>query len=843
MLRSCPEIRKLISSFLFLFISAALTCQAQVLVTTFHNDQARTGQNLSEVVLTPSNVGVNSFGKLYSFPIQGNVYAQPLYVPGVQVNGTTHNVIYVATEHDVVYAFDADNGNPTPLWSASFTSADGTSVTTVPASDTGCPDLTPELGITGTPVIDMNSNTMYLVARTKESGSYFMRLHALDITSGAEKFGGPTVISATVPGTGEGGTTVSLNTFTQNQRAALVFSNNVLYIPFGSLCDTDPYHGWVLAYQPQNNLMVQLGAWNSTPNGLGGGIWGGGAAPAVDGSGNLLLATSNGDYNFNTGGTDISDTLVKLPPVPAQGSWTPLDYFTPYNQGSLSQHNLDLGSGGTLLLPDQPVGSAHVHLMTVAGKQGTIYLVDRDNLGGYNKINNSQIVQVIPNAMLGVMGMAAWWNNTVYYSGRNDVVRAFTFDPVAEQFSTTPTSTSPGTYQYILGSTPSVSANNTTGAILWTAENDAGTAVMHAYDATNLGTELWNSRLNGKRDGAGGGVRFMFPTIVNGKVYLASNNKLGIYGLFMFVPGSLSFASQAVGTNSASQNVTVTNPFPSPMNITGITTTGQFGNLKGSCTVSGGVVLAPGTNCTVSVQFTPQTNGPQSGTINLAVAGTPTPYTVPLSGTATDGTSITVSPTSLNLGTVTVGQTSAPMSVTVSNVGSSTVMFNSVTATAPFSVSSNTCVGALTGPFQCSVSVTLTPTAGAAQSGTLTISSNSGSPTVKLTGSGAAIQFVPASLAMGTVKVGTSTSPQSVTVNVLGTRAATIGTVTIAGTNPGDFTIASDTCSGQVITGGGSCTVGLVFTPTVKGHRYMTLKVPNNDGPANALLNVSGVGQ
>ena len=248
---------------------------------------------------------------------------------------------------------------------------------------------------------------MYLVARTKENGSYVMRLHALDITSGAEKFGGPTLIQATVPGTGEGGTTVSLNAFTQNQRASLVFSNGVLYIPFGSLCDTNPYHGWLLAYQVQSNQVQQVGVWNSTPNGLGGGVWGGGSAPAVDASGNLLFATSNGDYSFSTGGTDISDSLVKLPPVPSQGPWTQLDYFTPYNQGSLAQHNLDLGAGGTLILPDQPQGSAHIHLMTLAGKQGTIYLVDRDSLGGYNTVNNSQIVQVIPNAMLGIMGMPA----------------------------------------------------------------------------------------------------------------------------------------------------------------------------------------------------------------------------------------------------------------------------------------------------------------------------------------------------------------------------------------------------------------------------------------------------
>jgi len=334
----------------------------------------------------------------------------------------------------------------------------------------------------------------------------------------------------------------------------------------------------------------------------------------------------------------------------------------------------------------------------------------------------------------------------------------------------------------------------------------------------------------------------MFPTVVNGKVYFASNNRLGVYGLFMFAPASLTFPSQAVGTLSAPQTVTLTNPNPTPMNVTNISATGQFGNLAGTCLVSGGIVLAPGTNCAISVRFLPQSVGPQTGNVNVTVAGVATPYSFPLSGTGSPGT-LTVNPTSLNLSTVTVGQTSAPQTVNVSTTDSGSVTFTSVAASAPFSVSSNTCVGTLTGPIQCTIGVVLTPTAGAAQSGTLTISSNYGAPPVKLTGSGAAIQFSPSPLTLPNTRVGTSSSPQQVIVTVLGTRAATIGTVAIGGTNPGDFSIASDTCSGQTIAGGANCTVGIVFTPTAKGHRYMTLKVPNNDGPANALLNASGTGQ
>jgi hypothetical protein len=709
---------------------------AQVSVTTFHNDGSRSGQNLSETALAPQNVNSSTFGKLFSYPLQGHVYAQPLYVPNVLINGVPHNVVYVASEHDVVYAFDADSNvgkNANPLWSRSFTTPDG-AVTTIPSSDLGCPDLVPEIGITGTPVIDLSSLTMYLVVRTKESGAYKMRLHALDVTSGAERAASPVDIAASVPGSGDGGTTVTLNTLTQNQRAGLVLSNGILYIGYASLCDTSPYHGWLLAYDPRT--LKQSAAWNSTANGYGGGIWAGGSAPAVDANGSLFFATGNGTFDAPSGGVDYGDSVVRMPMAPSSGTWQPSDYFAPYNQASLTQHDVDLGSGGTVLLPDQPQGSPHQHLLTVAGKQGVIYLIDRDQLGEFNAKNNSQIVQVIPGAVPGLFGITAWWNNQLYISGHNDVVKSFAFNPGTGLFSTTPASTSPSSYLYILGSSPSVSANGSTGGILWAAENPQGKEILHAYDATNLASELFNTTQNSTRDGAGNGVRFIFPTIANGKVYLASNGKLNVYGLLLFNPGKLTFPTQVAGTVSATQTATLTNVLPGAMNIASVAATGEFGGLGGTCPAAGGTV-APGAQCTISVAFMPQGGGTLTGTIRITLADSPDVFVLPLSGT---GKSVTAGTGTLNLGTVPVGQTGTVKTLTLTIHGSDSTTFGTISTTnSEFAIASNTCAGTFTGVSHCALGLTLTPAAAGTRTGTLTIQSTSVTLSIKLTGTGSSL--------------------------------------------------------------------------------------------------------
>jgi len=519
------------SATVLFFLSSLFSGYAQV--TTYHNDNSRSGQNLSETILTPANVNVNQFGKLFSQTVDGYVYAQPLYLPAVSIPGTgTHNVAYVATEHDSVYAFDADSntgGNASPLWRARFINP-ARGITTVSSGDVGCGDLVPEIGITSTPVIDTTTGTLYVVAKTKENGAFFQRLHALDVATGTEKFGGPVVIRARVRGTGDGSVNgmIKFDPLREGQRAALLLQNGAVHISWASHCDIGPYHAWVISYDAKT--LSQTGVWNSTPDGGLGGVWQSGAGLAGDATFNTYLATGNGTFDLDVGGRDFGDSVVKLRP-PTLNRFRVADYFTPYNQDDLNKTDADLGSGGALLLPDQ--SGPHQHLLVQAGKEGTIYLIDRDQMGHFNPNNNNQIVQSLDSAIGGMWAMPAWWNNNVYFGGTGDYLAQFAFDPTTGLLSTTSVSDSPTFFNYP-GPTPSISANGTTNAIVWALQTDNygnGSAVLHAYDATNLAKELYNSTQNASRDDPGGAVKFTVPTIINGKVYVPAVQKLSVYGL------------------------------------------------------------------------------------------------------------------------------------------------------------------------------------------------------------------------------------------------------------------------------------------------------------------------
>lgn len=514
------------------FALALSSAIAQVSVTTYHNDNSRTGQNVSETVLTPSNVNVNQFGKLFSQAVDGYVYAQPLYLPNVSIAGAVHNVVYVATEHDSVYAFDADSNtgsNASPLWQVSFINP-SQGITTVSSNDVGCSDLVPEIGITSTPVIDSSSNTMYVVTKTKENGKFFQRLHALDITTGAEKFGGPVILKAAVPGTGDGSVNgiVHYDSLRQHQRAALLLQNGTIYIASASHCDIGPYHGWILTYNA--STLAATAAYNSTANGGLGGFWAAGGGPAADSSSNAYFVTGNGTFDPSTG-RDFGDSIQKFA-APASHRLKVLDFFTPYNQDSLNQSDADLGSGGVTLLPDQT--GAHPHLLVQAGKEGTIYLIDRDKMGHFNPNNNNQIVQSLDEIIGGMWSTPAWWNNTVYFGGSFDFMRAFSFNPSTELLSTTSIGSSP-TFFNFPGPVPSISANGTSNGIVWAIQTEGysnGTSeILHAYNATTLSSELYNSTQNSGRDDAGGAVKFAVPTIANGKVYVGAVQHLDVYGL------------------------------------------------------------------------------------------------------------------------------------------------------------------------------------------------------------------------------------------------------------------------------------------------------------------------
>jgi hypothetical protein len=389
----------------------------------------------------------------------------------------------------------------------------------------------------GTPVIDTASGTLYVVARTKESGKYYQKLHALDITSGAEKFGGPVVIQATVSGTGTGssGGTIAFDPLIQNQRSALLFQNGLVYIAWGSHCDKGNYHGWLMAYD--HKTLAQKAVWITTPNGNEGAIWQSGAGPAGDLS-NVYFATGNGSVDVNTGGTDYGQSLVKLGP-PSNGTLPVVDYFTPYDGPNLNDGDLDIGSGGLMLLPDQK--GPHKHLLVQGDKVGNIYLVDRDNMGHYNAQNNNQIVQYLISDGLGMWNSPTWWNNHIYFGPKNDTIKAFNFNTATGLMTTTPTSQTSKTFGYP-GTTTSISANHTSNAILWALDNSSFKntkgAVLHAYDATNLANELYNSNQNATRDNPGGAVKFTVPTVANGKVYVGTQTKLTVYGLLSTASGA-----------------------------------------------------------------------------------------------------------------------------------------------------------------------------------------------------------------------------------------------------------------------------------------------------------------
>jgi hypothetical protein len=540
-------------------LAASQAGWAQVSVTTYHNDNSRTGQNLHETILTTANVNPGQFGRVFLQPVDGYIYAQPLYVPNVSIGGATHNVVYVATENDSVYAFDADSAagaNANPLWHASFINPPA--VTTVNSStDAGCGDLVPQIGISGTPVIDPTSGTLYVVANTKESGVFFQRLHALDITTGNEKFGGPVVIQGTVAGTGDGssGGVVTFDPLKQNQRPGLLLAGGVVYISSASHCDISPYHAWVFGYNA--STLAQVAVWNSTPNGGLGGIWQGGGGPASDLTG-IYFATGNGTFDVNTGGQDWGDSILKVG-SPAAGTLPVLTHFTPFNQDVLAQDDTDLGSGGVVLLPDLPAGSAHQHLLVECGKEGTVYLVDRDNMGGFNATTD-QVVQELPGATGGIWGMPAYWNNTVYFGAQYDNLKAFSFNAGnSGLLSTSAVSYSPESFAFP-GPTPSISANGTGNGIVWAIQTDAygseGSAVLHAYDATNLANELYNSTQNGASDTPGPAVKFAAATVARGKVYVGTATQLAVYGLRPPPAGAPSY-SPAGGVFARAQSVSI----------------------------------------------------------------------------------------------------------------------------------------------------------------------------------------------------------------------------------------------------------------------------------------------
>jgi outer membrane protein assembly factor BamB len=500
-------------------------------VTTYHNDSARTGQNLTETILTPGNVNSATFGKLFVISVDGKVDAEPLYLTQVSIAGQgTHNVVYVATEHGSVYGFDADSG--TLLWQVSTLAAGGTT-----SGDHGCGQVTPEIGVTATPVIDSTAGphgTIYLVAMSKDgAGTYHQRLHALDATTGAEEFGGPHEIQASFPGTGDNssGGNVVFDPGQYAERAGLLLLNGVVYTAWTSHCDFRPYTGWIMGFD--QSTLAPVSVLNVTPNGNEGAIWMSGSGLAADTSGNIFMLDANGTFDsaLDTNGFpsqgDFGNAFLKI--TTANQRLSVADYFEMFNQGAENSSDEDLGSGGTLLLPDLTDSSNHIHHLAIAaGKDSNIYVADRDSMGKFNPSKNN-IYQELQGALSGsVFSMPAYFNNTVYYGAVGDSIKAFAISNA--QLASSPASQTGNSFGFP-GATPSISANGTSNAILWAAENSAN-AVLHAYDATNLAHELYNSnQASGGRDQFGTGNKFITPMITNGKVYVGTTNGVGVFGL------------------------------------------------------------------------------------------------------------------------------------------------------------------------------------------------------------------------------------------------------------------------------------------------------------------------
>lgn len=499
-------------------------------VTTYHNDNGRTGQNLSETTLTTSNVNASSFGMLFVIPTDGKVDAQPLYLPSLTISGGAHNLLFVATEHGTVYGFDADTG--TKLWQVS-TVASGE----VPSDDRSCDQVVPEIGVTSTPVIDAKAGahgTIYVVGMSKDgAGHYHQRLHALDVTTGAEEFGGPKEIQASYPGTGDNssGGNVIFDPGQQVERPGLLLLNGVIYTSWGSHCDIRPYTGWLIGYD--QNTLAQVTVLNLTPNGNEGGLWMSGTAPAADASGNIFVLDANGtfDSSLNSNGfpsqNDFGNAFLKI--ATTNKHLTVADYFEMHDQAAENSTDEDLGSGGALVLPDLTDSQGQIrHLAVGAGKDSNIYVVDRDAMGKFSSSANN-IYQEIKNGLGGgVFSMPAFFNNTIYYGAVGDRIKAFGITKA--QLSSNPTSSTGNNFPYP-GTTPSISANGGGNGIVWAVEN-ADPAVLYAYDAGNLATELYNSnQAAGGRDHFGPGNKFITPMVINGKVYVGTKTGVGVFGL------------------------------------------------------------------------------------------------------------------------------------------------------------------------------------------------------------------------------------------------------------------------------------------------------------------------
>lgn len=509
---------------LLLFLAASAFAQD---VLTYHNNNSRNGLDNKETILTLTNVNSASFGKLFTLPADGLVDAEPLLISNVTISGVTHNVVIVASEHDSVYAYDADTG--ASIWQVSMLKSGETS-----SDNRGCSQVTPEIGVTSTPAASRpktGNPVIYVVAMSKDSSNnYHQRLHALDATTGAELKGGPVDISAQYPGTGDNssGGFVIFDPAQYKERAGLLLMGNMVYLAFSSHCDFRPYTGWVMGYNA--STLKQTTVLNVTPNGNEGAIWGAGAGMAADGAGNIFLLDANGVFDTTTNASgfpidgDYGNAFLHLT---TKGGLAVADYFEMDNEASENGSDVDLGSGGTLLLSQKDSTGKMWNLAVGAGKDSNLYVVDRTNMGKFSSSANNiyqELKGVLPG---GIWSMPASFNGNIYYGPVGSPLLRFQFQNA--KLLTAAVAKTSNSFGYP-GTTPSVSANAGKNAIVWAAEN-TNPAVLHAYNARSM-IELYNTNqaANG-RDHFGNGNKFITPMIANGKVYVGTTTGVGVFGL------------------------------------------------------------------------------------------------------------------------------------------------------------------------------------------------------------------------------------------------------------------------------------------------------------------------
>jgi hypothetical protein len=797
------------------------------------------GANLSETTLNTSNVNKNSFGAIFTLNVDDNILAQPLYVPNVTVpNHGTHNVVYVATMNDTIYAFDADVGGAA-LWSVNLAPFDATAVDIANFTFDGNVNIIGHLGILSTPVIDPSTNIMYVVeASTTDNVTIEYRLHAIDITTGNEVYG-PVTIAGSYHG-------VTFDPSVQLQRVSLVLSGNQVVLGFGPIEEEDDnysYTGWVIAYDKTS--LQQTGIFATDTTGQHGvGVWQSGRPPVVDSSGYIYVFTGNGYGAGTHDGNNFSESALKFNP----SNLNLVSYFTPPDWSTLDEYDLDLSCSGPLMIPG-------TSLLAGGGKDGVLYVLESTDLG-----NDSQYVQRIDNITNGgeMRGGPVYWQSNggslLYDWGSWDSLKAFAFN--GETFATSPSSESSNSANWPGGIlTLSANGQQSGTGVLWATvvtgdgddeNNPPQPGELLAFNGGNVSQELWDTTMNASSDQVGNFAKFVPPLVANGKVYVATwSNQVVVYGLKLTLsPAAAAFGSQTVNVASAPVSVTVADIGKQAVSLSSITLSGTNASQYSQTNTCGGSVAAGG-SCTINVVFKPTAAGAASATLNVNLAGGSV-QSVSLTGTGIVPT-YTVSPSSLAFGSQAKGVASASMPITVSNTGAVALPITSIALAganpAQFS-QSNSCGSSIAIGGSCTINAVFKPTTTGSKSATVSVNTGEGAGTqsVTLTGTGVVPAYTvsPSSLAFGDEVKGVASASMPITVSNTGAVALPITSIALVGANPGQFS-QSNNC-GSSIAIGGSCTINAIFSPSATGSLSATVNVNAGEGAGTQSVALTGTG-